>query len=456
MNKNVKTVTKNNKAPSSTEYTALLRVLQFDVDLRRIDTEKELIYYLANETRPILGYRQAFVFQKKNSWSLSAVSSVTSFDKNAPINRQIKQFVADLNRKSNGMSVRRVRISENIRLDALTNYTFPNAIWAPFKTKNGKIFAGLLILHEKEWPESVIPLVERIAEASSYTWRYLKGPRLEKRKFVPKKFIFTVLFLVLISTGFMQAPLTVLAPVEVSSGDSITVTIPLDGVIESVDVTPNQLVSAGDVVVRMDSTELRNTLAIADQRVVVAQARLRQLQNTAFTDRAASRQLKVAEAEVNLATAERNLAQDRLDRTEIKTNKSGIAVFDDSQSLTGRPVTIGEKIMEIVSPDNLEFTVRLPVIDNVSLEKGSKVRVFLDGDPLNPITAALVDTSYRAVTQPDGSFSYTLKAYAEDQELLENVRIGAYGTAQLYGGEHSLYYIIFRRPLSWLRQNIGI
>lgn len=438
------------------ETAALLRILQLDADVRRIETERELVYYLANETRSVLGFRQAFVLRKRRDWSLEAVSSVTSFDRNAPINRQIKKFVSNLSDRPDAKEVVRVRLNEEEQVDALTDYMFPHAIWIPLKTRQGRVFSGMLILHEKEWPESVLPLVERVAEAGAHAWQALKGQSLDRRRWLPRSIVLPMIFGGLIALGFVKAPLTVLAPAEVTGQDSVAVTVPLEGVIESILVRPNQAVSAGSMLARIEDTELRNALAIAERKVTVSQARLAQLQNASFSDREAAREVKVAEAELELANSERALAQDRLGRIEIKANGNGIAVFDDPNDLTGRPVSVGEKIMEIVSPDTAEFTVRLPVIDNIDLQEGSKVRVFLDGNPLNPVNATLVRTSYRALTQPDGSFAYTLKAQADSDADLDAVRIGAHGTAQLYGDRYSLYFIIFRRPLSWLRQAFGV
>ncbi|MAE91989.1 MAG: hypothetical protein CMI67_20830 [Pelagibaca sp.] len=438
------------------ETAALLRILQLDADVRRIKTERELIYYLANETRSVLGYRQAFVLRRRHNWALEAVSSVTSFDKNAPINREIRKFVAGLSGRVDDTDVIRVGLNEEAHLTALQDHMFQHAIWIPLKTRKGRVFAGLLILHEREWPESVLPLVERVAEAGAHAWQALKGQSLDRRRWLPRTIVLPVILGGLIALGFVQAPLTVLAPAEVTGEDSVAVRVPLEGVIESILVRPNHVVSVGSVLARIEDTELRNALSIAERKVIVSQARLAQLQNASFTDREAAREVKVAEAELALANSERALAQDRLGRIEIKANGNGIAVFDDPNELTGRPVSVGEKIMEIVSPDNLEFTVRLPVIDNIDLQQGSKVRIFLDGNPLDPIDATLTRTSYRAITQTDGSFAYTLKAQADSEVDLDTVRIGAHGTAQLYGDRHSLYFIVFRRPLSWLRQAFGV
>lgn len=441
---------------AAAETAGLLRVMQLDADVRRIASERELMFYLANEARTVLGFRQAFVFRRRRNWTLEAVSSVSSFDRNAPVNRQITRFVSHLSKRPDAGDITRLRLDENAKLDALQGHMFQHAIWVPLKTRKGRVFAGMLILHEKPWPESVLPLVERVGEAGAHAWQALGGAALERRRWVPRKFLLLILLGGLIAAGFVQAPLTVLAPTEVTGRDSVVVTAPLDGVIETIEVSPNQPVTAGAVLARIDDTELRNAFAIADRRVTVAEARLAQLQNASFSDRTAARDVKVGEAELALARSERELAQERLGRIEIKADRAGIAVFDDPNALTGRPISVGERIMEIVSPDDREFTVRLPVIDNISLQEGSRVRVFLDGNPLDPVDATLARTSYRAVTQPDGGFAYTLKATAENEADLGDLRIGAHGTAQLYGENHSLYFIVFRRPMSWLRQVFGV
>ncbi|WP_324755285.1 efflux RND transporter periplasmic adaptor subunit [Roseovarius sp. Pro17] len=431
-------------------------MLQLDADLRRVETERELIYYLANETRSVLGFRQAFVLRKRRNWSLEAVSSVTNFDRNAPINRQIQQLVSNLSKGPDDGKVQRLRLDADDRLDALCQHMFLNAVWMPLKTREGTAFAGLLILHENEWSDGAVPLLERVAEAGAHAWWALKGRALTRRRWLPGRIVMPIVLLLLFAAGFWQAPLTVLAPAEVSGRHSVAISVPMEGVIDSIEVTPNQPVTAGMVLARLEDTELRNALAIAERKVTVADARLSQLQNASFADPTAARELKVAAAEFALAQSERELAQERLARTEIVTKIDGIAVFDDPQALTGRPVSVGERLMEVVSPDSLEFTIRLPVIDNINLYEGSKVRVFLDSDPLSPIKATLSRTSYRAVTQPDGSFAYTLAARMQDDPELQEVRIGAYGTAQLYGQYHSIHFIIFRRPLSWLRQTFGV
>jgi multidrug efflux pump subunit AcrA (membrane-fusion protein) len=266
--------------------------------------------------------------------------------------------------------------------------------------------------------------------------------------------MFLVLALLLILIGFIRAPLTVLAPAEVNGQQRWAVAAPLDGVIEEVLVSPNSVVSADSVLARYVSTELKNALNIADKRAIVAHAELTKLQNASFASREAAGEIKIAEAELELAIAELKLAQERSSRIEILAGTQGIAIFEDTRKLTGVPVAVGERLMEIVNPAEKEFTIRLPVDDSIVLTEGAKVRVFLDSRPLSPIPGKLVSTSYRATAHEDGSFAYTLVARASPEEM-KDLRIGAYGTAQVFGANYNLYFIVFRRPLSWLRQAFG-
>lgn len=438
------------------DLSALLKLLQIESDIRRLSTEDELRYFLVNETRKVIGFRQAFLFRKKYNWSLEAVSSVTNFGIHSPINRQLVKYIAQLNGKQDIDSPKLVQLNVNEKLPALYDYIFPYAIWVPFKTRRGRVFSGLLLTHNKEWSEVQVPLVGRIAETAAHSWQALIGPSLESKYRLSRKLLISVLAGACLALGFIQAPLTVLAPVEVSGQDKVAVAVPLDGIIESIEVEPNQMVEIGTVLARFENTELKNALDISEREVTVAQARLAQLQSASFFDRVAGREVKVAEAQLALANDERELAMDRLARVEVTAKTYGIAILGDPDLLTGRPVSIGEHIMEIVSPELLEFTIYLPVADSIVLEDGNKVRIYLDSDPINPIDAVLTRTSYRATTQADGSFAYSLIARANDETQLKGLRIGSYGTAQLFGEEHSLFYIVFRRPLSWLRQNFGV
>ena len=217
---------------SADERTALLRLLQLEADMRRIPTERELIYHLANESRAVLGFRQAFVFRFGRRWKLEAVSSVAGFDRNASINRQMVSYIASL---PTGEDPVRLDLEDNEAPPALRTHTFRHAIWIPLTTRNGRVFAGVLVLRERPWRNDQLPLATRMSGAYAHSWQALAGKAVERRGLPPARVILPVLMLMLILAGFIPAPLTVLAPAEVDGQERSAVTASLDGVIEEVD-----------------------------------------------------------------------------------------------------------------------------------------------------------------------------------------------------------------------------
>lgn len=89
---------KPDKTPAASreqdEKAALLRILQLEADIRRVNSPRELAFHLANESRAVLGFRQAFVFRKRNGWKLQAVSSVSNFDRHAAVNVEMARLAA--------------------------------------------------------------------------------------------------------------------------------------------------------------------------------------------------------------------------------------------------------------------------------------------------------------------------------------------------------------------------
>ena len=75
---------------------------------------------------------------------------------------------------------------------------------------------------------------------------------------------------------FLLLPIrqTALAPAEVIALDAATVASPLDGVIKTIHVRPNQPVKAGQLLFSLDETTLRNRLEVAQKSVAVADAEL--------------------------------------------------------------------------------------------------------------------------------------------------------------------------------------
>jgi hypothetical protein len=137
----------------------------------------------------------------------------------------------------------------------------------------------------------------------------------------------------------------------------------------------------------------------------------------------------------------------------VTAPRSGIALFADPNDWIGRPVTIGERLLEIADPNKSELEIWLPVADAITLNSGAEVDFFLNVAPDAPLHAKLRQTSYEAVLSPSGVLGYRLKAELTDPA--SPPRIGLRGTAKIYGDQVSLFYYLIRRPLAAARQLLG-
>ncbi|SVD00297.1 uncharacterized protein METZ01_LOCUS353151, partial [marine metagenome] len=120
----------------------------------------------------------------------------------------------------------------------------------------------------------------------------------------------------------------------------------------------------------------------------------------------------------------------------------------------GKPVEVGEKILTISDPKNVEFLIWLPVKDSIIIKENSEVKVFLDINPIKPLAGRLLRASYEPELSPEEVLSYKIVSSLEkDQEI---PRIGLRGTAKIYGSKVTLFYYLFRKPITFVRQLIGI
>jgi len=224
---------------------AMLRLLQLEADIRSVETEHELLFHMANESRNVLAFRQAFVLRRRRRWRLAVVSSVSTFDRNAPLNLAIVQFAEALRTTASEDQVVSVDLSEYSDTDTLKMHPFRYALWLPMRTRQDKLYAGLLLLRETPWPKAIVPLAERVVATYGHAWEALSGRKLNRQTIVSRRILLPVFAAALLSLGLFKAPLTVLAPSEVTGRDRVTVAAAITGVVEEVTVSPNSLVEAG-------------------------------------------------------------------------------------------------------------------------------------------------------------------------------------------------------------------
>lgn len=439
--------------------SGLIALLKVEADARAAASTRDLTFLIANETRKLCRARQVFVlFRRRGLFEAEAVSSLAAVDRSAPLIGWIERL-ANTAAADPGGSTSEAMVLDPARTGdddpSARSYPFRDLLLLPLRHRDGETFAAMVLAREMPWAEQDLAIAHRLKAAFAHAWSALLAPRRRPLWATISKRHAAIGAAVVLALGFIPVPLTALAPAEIVARGAAVVAAPIDGVIEKVLVEPNQQVAPGDVLVRLADITLRNRHEVAEREVTVADARLKQTTQLAFSDPRGMHELGIARAELALKIAERNFARDMLGHTVITANRGGIAVYADKRELTGKPVAVGERIMDIADPRMLELKIDLPVADAITLRPGARVTAFLDSDPLRPYAANIVRSDYKARPGEGDVASFRVIA-----ELVENgralPRLGVRGTAQIYGDQVPLGFYLFRRPIAAARQWTGL
>ncbi len=433
---------------------SLAALLQYESDMRRQASEMELVYFLANESRRLFDYGQLFVLRLGRigaDMHVLAASGLATIDRNAPLVQAIERVVAAVAREhGTGKAGFDARAYEDDA--ALADFPFPHWHWQPLHDAEGTPFAGLLFARETPLDERELIRIDRAAETAAHAWRALKGPKPVRRLPRLDRRQRRILLVALLVLMLFPVRLSVLAPVEVVPDRPFTLSAPFSGVVERIEVAPNSEVKAGQPLVRFDDVRPRNELTLATQRLAVARARAERASSAAFGSAEEGGEIAIMQAERDLAQAEYAYARDVMAQSVLVAPRAGIAIYSDRRDFEGRAVNVGDPILQIADPARVRFRIDLPAKEQLALKQGAGIKVWLDGQPLWAVDARLESASYAARKTADGTMAFALVARPQG----DAPTIGARGTAKVQGRWAPLVYAMLRRPISALRQTIGL
>lgn len=435
----------------------LRRLLHLEAEIRSCGSVEELGILLVNELPKMAGARQAYFLDLKGGVPrLEAASGARNLDRDAPTMRWLaRELSSQPPAEGWGRPGEvRLRVGSAAAEEEGRAFPFSTGYWLPISPGRTERQFGLVLLAEQSLAAPAIAIGTRVAATAAHAATVLSY-RAPRRASSPRaKLLLAAAAVALPLVLAWPVSMTALAPMEVVPEDGFVVAAPIDGVIEEIAVAPNAAVKAGDLIVRYVDTVPRNQLQLAEREMSVAEAKLRQLQQIALVDDRAKRELAQARAEWTLKIAERDFARDSFERSQVRAPRDGVAIYADRKEWVGRPVSTGQRILEIADTTKVQLRAQLPVAEVLDLSPGDRIRAYLDGDPLRPVAATVTSMSHQAKIVEGQGLAYRVEgAFASD---VRPPRLGVRGTAQLYSGRVPLVYYLFRRPLIWLRQKAGL
>lgn len=456
----------------------LAAALQLEATFRSARNAAELAFAAVNEMQRVVAYDTAALFWAgRRRPSLVAVSAVAEIDRSAPFAQALERLGADLSGQDTASLALEalagpVPNREASPTDARAVKAVPEAAWPEGMPRHalslplrhgGHGLGGLILFRQSPWTETERNAAEHMAEALAHAAALFRRQGRSWRDLASLRTGFAVA-LALALLALVPVRQSVLAPAEIVPKEVAIVAAPASGVVTGILVPPNAEVAAGQPLFRLDDTELRGKYEVALRQLEVARAELLGAQQKAFgADRNADRnrtEAAVLERRIDLRQAEAATYRELLARAQVLAPRAGIAVMGDPEEWSGRPVKLGERVMTIAAPSRTRLQIWIPVDDAIDLEPGAPVRLFLNVDPLHPVEARLVQTSYDAEMSPLNVLSYRVRAEFEGEGGEAGggtpPRLGLKGTAKLYGESVSLAYFVFRRPLAVIRRTLGL
>lgn len=441
-------------SPPSKEQTFI------QINMRALDAQKpaDLQFIICNETNQLVQYAQAAFFEVINQQNLvlRTLSGLVDIEQNAPFSVWLTQLSHDIDKSGEFQIINLSDVPPALQHD-WQEWLPDSTLWIPLRDHREAIIGLTMFAKDATWTEieaKQLGLLHKTYAHALDALQYQKKPFFSKIADVFKWNNALILTLILIVLMFIPVRLSTLAPAEVIALDALSISAPQDGVIESILVSPNQAVKQGDLLFTLDNTVIRNRYNVAAKALAAAKANALVANQRAFNDPKDKAALASAMGIVHEKEAELAAVQSLMARIEIRAAQDGLAIFTDKNDWIGRPVQTGERVMQLADPKDTGLLVWLPVKDALNLEKGAPIKLFLHTDPLHPIAATLIQTSYQSSLSPDNVASYRLKGVFDEKNQLP--RIGLGGTARIAGEKSFLGYYLFRRPIAALREWTGL
>lgn len=237
-------------------------------------------------------------------------------------------------------------------------------------------------------------------------------------------------------------PLRVAGNAVVAPAHMARVGAEFEGVIRQLNVHEGDLVKKGDVIAQLEDWEYRSALAAARAKYQTATAQMdRALANSDGS------QAGIEKAQADYWAAEVARAQERLERTAIRSPIDGVIATPQLENLVGHKVKDGESFVDIVDNSQAVVDVAVDAGDVALLRVGERTSLKLDGFPERTFRGQVVVVSPLGVLQNSEPTFFARVSVANPDHLL---RSGMQGRGKISTGWRSAGVVMFRRTGMWI------
>jgi multidrug resistance efflux pump len=438
----------------------LVSVLQLEKIVRQSRSAEEIAFRIVNDTRRAVPYEQGVLWFTGLTGGLrpEAATGLSRLDPQSPQLQELGRILAALPVAADAQpfdpGVQSAQAGEQLRA---LGYERP--LWCPFRDLDGAPAGGLFLTRSTPWTEAECLLLDFLAASYAHAFFHLRAHtsswRVRRERWLRsmgRRRIVMAAASVVLLVLLMPVRQGAVASAEVVAIKPRVLSPPVDGVVASIEVAPNEEVESGRLLFTLDDRQIRNRHEVALKALEVARADLARAGAKAFSDPQSKAEIAVLAATAEQRAAEVGYTAELLERVRVRAPSDGIVLFSDANDWLGRPVSVGERIMTLANESDTELLLWLPASEAIALQPGAEVRAFLNVDPTRTLRARVRQASYTASPSPEDILAYQVRASFEGDS---SPRIGLKATAKIYGARAPLIYDLLRRPIAALRRQLG-
>ena len=215
-----------------------------------------------------------------------------------------------------------------------------------------------------------------------------------------------------------------------------------EGVVKDIKVREGDAVKQGEVIATLEDWEYRSALAAAKAKYETAVSQMdRALANNDGSEAGTQR------TQADYWGSEVTRAQERLDRTSIRSPIDGVVATPQLENMVGRKLKVGESFVDIVDTSQALVNVSVTENDVAMLRSGEMASLKMDGFPERTFHGQVAVVSPQGVLQDEDRVFFARVSVVNSNGML---RSGMQGRGKVSAGWRPAGVVIFRRPGMWI------
>src|SRR5262249_30066400 len=215
-----------------------------------------------------------------------------------------------------------------------------------------------------------------------------------------------------------------------------------EGVIKSVQVREGDVLKKGDIIASLEDWEYRSALAAAHAKYEIATAQM----NRALANNDGS-EAGIQRAQADYWASEVARAQERLNKTAIRSPIDGIIATPQIENLVGHKLKAGDSFVDVVDNSQAIVDVAIDGADAGLLHSGSKASLKLESFPERTFRGRVAIVSPQGVFKDAEPVFFARVAVSNPDNAL---RAGMQGRGKIVTGWRPAGVVLFRRPVMWI------